>query len=369
MDGLDGVTSVIVNPDGDRVYTVSMLDNGVTVFCRDETSGALSYIETEWDGINGVDGLYGAILAALSPDGRHVYVAGFGDDAVAVFERQFYIFLPLVLLLLTKLLYPLPAQRIEGGDQLIRDELTSLGPANRGEWATLVVFLSTATLWITRPLLASATFGANGGGWAPLAGLTDAGIAIVAAITLFLIPVDVKRRQFAMDWETAVQLPWGVLVLFGGGLSLAAAVQTNAVGDFLGSHADGIWYTNNSSGSWSEAVTIDQIDASAYHPSITCDNNNSLHVVFVSNDSLYYLNNLSGDWGTPELVTTGGIFPNIVTDENGKAHIAWYTQVEYGALYYSNNIDGSWLTPAYITIINTDILKCFTKYTPSIERT
>lgn len=97
VDGLDGVSSVTVNPDGDRVYTVSMLDNGVTVFHRDRTSGVLSYIETEWDSTNGVDGLYGAILTAVSPDGRHVYIAGFGDDAVAVFERQFCIFLPLAL--------------------------------------------------------------------------------------------------------------------------------------------------------------------------------------------------------------------------------------------------------------------------------
>ncbi len=146
-----------------------------------------------------------------------------------------FVFLPIVFFVLTRVLYPVRVREIEGGEQLIRDELDSLGPTNRGEWATFVVFMVTATLWILRPALAQLSVGDNG--WTPLAGLTDAGIAMMAAMTLFVTPVDTKRRQFALDWETALKLPWGILILFGGGLSLAAAIHANGVSEFLGSHA------------------------------------------------------------------------------------------------------------------------------------
>ncbi|MBL7067079.1 MAG: T9SS type A sorting domain-containing protein [Candidatus Marinimicrobia bacterium] len=141
----------------------------------------------------------------------------------------------------------------------------------------------------------------------------------------------------------------------GTGHFFGTAIDQNDFLHFVGGHANGVYYTKNSNGSWTVPVEIDQVETAAYHPSITVDNNNNLHVVFASGDGLYYLNNESGDWGTPELISTSCIFPNIVVDENGKAHIAWYTHVESGALYYTNNIDGSWLTPAYIVTINTDI--------------
>jgi sodium-dependent dicarboxylate transporter 2/3/5 len=49
-----------------------------------------------------------------------------------------------------------------------------------------------------------------------------------------VIPIDTRKRVFAMDWQTAIKLPWGILVLFGGGLSLAAAISANGVGEFIG---------------------------------------------------------------------------------------------------------------------------------------
>ncbi|MFT5523291.1 MAG: sodium-dependent dicarboxylate transporter 2/3/5 [Pirellulaceae bacterium] len=146
------------------------------------------------------------------------------------------VFLPIVFVVLTRVLYPIKVQTIEGGDQLIRGELDLLGPINRGEWATFIVFMVTATLWIIRPVLTGLTFGSSAT-WLPFAGLTDAGIAMLAALVLFVIPVDAKSRQFVLDWNTALKLPWGILILFGGGLSLAAAVQANGVAEFLGSYA------------------------------------------------------------------------------------------------------------------------------------
>ena len=62
----------------------------------------------------------------------------------------------------------------------------------------------------------------------PLAALSDAVIAMLAALALFLTPLDRAKGIRAMDWETAVKLPWGVLMLFGEGLTLAASIERTA---------------------------------------------------------------------------------------------------------------------------------------------
>jgi sodium-dependent dicarboxylate transporter 2/3/5 len=142
------------------------------------------------------------------------------------------LFLPVAWLLLTRVIYPVRLTAIEGGAAFIRAELCKLGPAGRGEWTTCLVFAVTATAWILRPVLVTLEWP---GGSRPLAGLTDAGVAMTGALLLFVLPVDWSRGTFAMSWETARRLPWGILVLFGGGLSLASAVQTTHVGEFIGS--------------------------------------------------------------------------------------------------------------------------------------
>ena len=146
------------------------------------------------------------------------------------------VLLPLAWWLLTRVLYPIRLERPVHGAEIARSAYRALGPIKRGEWATLVVFALTASAWLLRPLLVRVQIGDA----QPLAGLTDPGIAMAAALALFVIPVDWSRRQFAMNWETAVQLPWGVLLLFGGGLSLAAAIQANGVDAFIGSLVGGL---------------------------------------------------------------------------------------------------------------------------------
>ncbi|MCL4210148.1 MAG: DASS family sodium-coupled anion symporter [Phycisphaeraceae bacterium] len=157
------------------------------------------------------------------------------------------IFLPLTWLLLTRVLYPIRMGRIEGGGDMIRSEFRALGRAGRGEWITFIVFIVTVMLWITRPLLTAGIGGSTDAAtgeasWVipPIPGLTDAVIAMLAALVLFILPVNARKRQFTMDWPTASGLPWGILLLFGGGLSLAGAVQSNGVAEFLGSHAGGL---------------------------------------------------------------------------------------------------------------------------------
>ncbi|HEX5639695.1 MAG TPA: DASS family sodium-coupled anion symporter [Burkholderiaceae bacterium] len=146
-------------------------------------------------------------------------------------------FLPLAWFLNTFVMFPSAMKEIEGGREYVRDECAKLGPMNAGERATLSVFAVTVALWMTAPLLAQIRIG----DLAPLKGLSDAGIAVGAAIVLFLIPVKAAdgRRVTLMDWETATRLPWGVLILFGGGLALAAATEANGVPGYIGSLAAG----------------------------------------------------------------------------------------------------------------------------------
>lgn len=143
------------------------------------------------------------------------------------------VFLPVAWWLLTRWIYPVERRPITGARAMIREALREQGKANRGEKATFWVFVLTAGAWITRPLLTKLSIG----GMHPLAQLSDPVIAMLAALVLFVIPVDVKERSFVMNWATARNVPWGVLVLFGGGLSLAAAVQANKVAEFLGAQA------------------------------------------------------------------------------------------------------------------------------------
>ncbi len=145
------------------------------------------------------------------------------------------VFLAITWLLLTRVLHPIRLGRIEGGAAVVRRELTALGPMGVGERIVLAVFLATSLLWITRPLLTELSIG----GVRPLAGLTDTGIAMLAALALFVAPVDRRAGEFVLDWPTAVKLPWGILVLFGGGLSLAAAIHANGVGEWVGAQVAG----------------------------------------------------------------------------------------------------------------------------------
>ena len=142
------------------------------------------------------------------------------------------LFVPVAWYLLTHVLYPLEAAAGRGGDAIGRAR-AELGPMCWGERVTAVVFGATAAAWIGRTLLVDLEIA----GVRPLAGLTDPGIAMLAATSLFLVPARTRERDFVMNWEHAKQLPWGILILFGGGLSLAAAIQDTGVGAFIGHQA------------------------------------------------------------------------------------------------------------------------------------
>jgi sodium-dependent dicarboxylate transporter 2/3/5 len=142
------------------------------------------------------------------------------------------VFLFIAWIVLTRFVFPPEIDEISGGRQLIRGQLDEIGSISRGEKFVLAIFVVTALSWMFRGFITTAV---------PfLGGLDDAGIAIIAAIILFAVPIDWRNGIFALDWETARQLPWGVLILFGGGLSLASAVTETGVDKWIGGLISGL---------------------------------------------------------------------------------------------------------------------------------
>lgn len=131
--------------------------------------------------------------------------------------------LPVAWYLLTKVLQRVGTSEIAGGAALLDDERRAQGPLSRAEWIVGSITALTATAWVTRPLFER---------WVPA--LTDTGIAIAGALLVFIIPFSWRPLRFALDWKQAERLPWAVLILFGGGLSLAAAIQQTGLAEWIG---------------------------------------------------------------------------------------------------------------------------------------
>jgi sodium-dependent dicarboxylate transporter 2/3/5 len=137
--------------------------------------------------------------------------------------------LPFACLVLTRWVLPIRLETLPGGRALIEGELERLGPVTRGERSVAAVFLLAAVLWTTRPLFE---------GRVP--GLSDAGIAVGAGLLLFVLPVDLRRGEFVLEWRSAERLPWGVLLLFGGGLSLASAIDRSGLAGWMAGRFAGL---------------------------------------------------------------------------------------------------------------------------------
>ena len=132
---------------------------------------------------------------------------------------------------LVKLLYPNHMGRFGHAQQLIRDELASLGKLSKGEKRILVIFISTALAWIIRQPLDNLLPGIS---------ISDTLIAMAATITLFVVPVNFTEGRYVLDWKDTERLPWGILLLFGGGLSLAGALQRTGLIDLVGQQFEAV---------------------------------------------------------------------------------------------------------------------------------
>lgn len=146
------------------------------------------------------------------------------------------VFLAIVWLLLTKVLFTCPDTADTGIGAEIERRLRSLGRPSRGEWVVSIVATCTGLAWVFRSDIQIGDFVIPG--WGDLtfvpAFVDDSTVAIFAAALLFVIPVDWKRGEFALDWDWAKRIPWGILILFGGGLALARAFSDSELVLWLG---------------------------------------------------------------------------------------------------------------------------------------
>ena len=134
-------------------------------------------------------------------------------------------------LLMTKVLFRELVSELPGGKDWVMHEYSKLGPMSRGEKIVLTVFVTAALLWCFGPVIRSIQIG----DMTPFKPLSDTVIAMGAGIILFIVPVDYKRGVHALDWSSASDtVAWDVLLLFGGGLSMAAAIQKTGLADIIG---------------------------------------------------------------------------------------------------------------------------------------
>lgn len=146
------------------------------------------------------------------------------------------ILLPVTWLFLTKILFRFDGLSMVDVDRVIRDRIDALGAMSRGEKTVLVVWLGTAAAWIFRSDIDLGSLVIPGWSrWFPQAAYIHNGtIAILSALLLFVIPVDLKKGEFALDWEWAKRIPWGILILFGGGLALAVGFDRSGLVLWIG---------------------------------------------------------------------------------------------------------------------------------------
>ena len=122
------------------------------------------------------------------------------------------IMLPLCWLVLTRLVYPIAFETSPETQQHLKNLKRELGPASSAEWRVGIVFACVVIGWMTRPWLTK---------YLPIEGLSDPGIVMIAAFAMFLIPSGGRNTLRLLNWQQTKELPWEILILFGGGLSLA----------------------------------------------------------------------------------------------------------------------------------------------------
>ncbi|MEQ8246695.1 MAG: DASS family sodium-coupled anion symporter [Alphaproteobacteria bacterium] len=139
------------------------------------------------------------------------------------------VMLPLAWLVLTRLAYPFDDTAHGDGAAAVADAVQALGRMSPAERRVAGVALLVALGWVAGPWL---------GRWLPGGAPSDTVIAIAGAVALFVVPADWKRRVFLLDWAWASRAPWHVLLLFGGGLSLAGAIDRSGLAAWIGGGLD-----------------------------------------------------------------------------------------------------------------------------------
>jgi len=135
------------------------------------------------------------------------------------------VMLPIAWIALTRFLYPVNIPASKAVDEHLHELRRQLGPITTPERRIAVVFGAVVFSWMFRRPVTE---------WLGLTGISDAGIVMTAAVLIFLLPSGRESEPQLMTWKDMSRLPWGVLILFGGGLSLAAAVSNSGLALWMG---------------------------------------------------------------------------------------------------------------------------------------
>jgi len=136
-----------------------------------------------------------------------------------------FVMLPIAWLLLTRVLFPCDIPANEAVKKHLHQLRMELGPMSIPERRIGIIFVCLIMSWMLRRPISD---------WLGIGGLSDAGIVMTAAMLLFILPSGDAKQPRLMTWDDVTRLPWGVLILFGGGLSRAAAVAGSGLALWLG---------------------------------------------------------------------------------------------------------------------------------------
>jgi len=149
------------------------------------------------------------------------------------FANWFAFGLPLSIILLTaawvyltRIAFPLQRSKLPGGLAYINEEHQALGKMTKVEKRVMIIFLITTLAWISRSFFLQKF----------LPGIDDTVIAVAAAILLFIVPGEKGDRL--MDWQHALKIPWGILILFGGGMAIARGFQETGLAEWIAGNMD-----------------------------------------------------------------------------------------------------------------------------------
>jgi sodium-dependent dicarboxylate transporter 2/3/5 len=174
-------------------------------------------------------------IATLIGTPPNLVLAGILEELYGVeltFAKWIIIGLPISIVLLficwkylTNYAFKLNVMSFPGGKPEIQRQLKLLGKISYEEKLVLMVFAGTAIAWITRSFLLQRF----------IPNIDDTIIAVIGGIILFLLPAGKDKNRKILTWEEAVKLPWGILLLFGGGLALAQGFGSSGLAEYIGS--------------------------------------------------------------------------------------------------------------------------------------
>lgn len=219
-------TSVMMLPIGMSIIS-QLMDNPKTVENENQNFGKALMLAIAYSAsIGGMATLIGTppnlVLATIVQETYGIEIT---------FSKWFMFGLPISLILLaicwkylTEIAFTFKQKKFPGGRNEINKQLKSLDKLSYEEKMVLLIFIGTAFAWITRSFLLQKL----------IPNLDDTIIAVIAGILLFILPASKSKNRKLINWEEAVKLPWGILLLFGGGLALAQGFKTSGLAEWIG---------------------------------------------------------------------------------------------------------------------------------------